>query len=186
MSWNPNIPQPTDALSQSQADILANFQALDALFDGGIQDFVIFPQQSSQPTTSSTEVALYSALDSGSNIQLFYGPKSTGTPINLTGSGAASSGWAYLPSGILLKWGSGSGSGSFAVSFPLSPAPAFNNIFSIQISVAAANTSPSPSTPPDLYAQIWQYTTTGFQAYLSKRLSTSSAIVPFTYFAIGN
>ncbi len=39
MSYQNNIPQPTDALSQSQSDILNNFAAIQTLIDVDHVDF---------------------------------------------------------------------------------------------------------------------------------------------------
>src|SRR5215475_2350101 len=148
MAWNPNIPQATDALSQSQADILANFQALDSLFDGGVQNFVLFPVQTSDPTTSSTEVALYSKIDSAtSNQELFFRRTSSGQTIDCTGSNQATSGWSYLPSGLLIKWGTGTTTQNTLATqaFPGAPAPTFNNVFMVSASQTFA-AGPSQST----------------------------------------
>ena len=131
--FNPNIPQPTDLLSQSQQDILANFQAIAPLFQGGVNQYVKLAQQTSQPTTSASQVALYSALDGSGNIQLFYGPKNTGTPVNLTGSIQSGAGYAYLPSGLILRWAPvGVTATSQTYVIPIGGGfPTFNNIFQV-------------------------------------------------------
>lgn len=51
---------------------------------GGMHKVVNFPYQSSDPTTSATEIALYSKLVS-SIPQLFFAPSSSQTPIQMTG-----------------------------------------------------------------------------------------------------
>jgi hypothetical protein len=104
MAFNPNIPQPSDTLSQSQMDILANFQAIAPLFDQGIQPFVILPEQGSAPATAIDEIALYSKDVSGTP-QLFMRQQSNGAEFNFTSSSGGDNGWSYLPSGLLIKWG---------------------------------------------------------------------------------
>jgi hypothetical protein len=106
MAWNPNIPQPSDTLAQSQADILGNFQALDALFDDGIQNVVLLPVQAVNPTTTGTQIALYSKVGISTNQELFMRRTTNGAVIDMTGSLQSASGWSRLPSGILIKWGS--------------------------------------------------------------------------------
>jgi len=147
MAYNQNIPQPTDLLAISQADLLNNFIALQTLIDvnhvdfasgdEGKHKFVTMPVQGAAPAFAGGEVGLYNKLPAapfpltGQN-ELFIN-KSNGTNIPFTASAQASPGWTYLPSGILIKWGSGTATpGSNTFTFPANVnTPAFASIFSM-------------------------------------------------------
>ena len=187
MAYNPNIPQPTDQLSQSQSDILGNFTALSP-FLNGVTDFaVVFSPLGSAPTTSSSQVALFSQLDGSGNQQLYYEPVSSGTPINLTGSAQSTNGWAYLPSGILIKWGTGATNQNTLATqaFPTgSSIPVFNNVFMVTASQTFA-ASPDQTTLNNAIC-VGNFTTTNFQIYPRAIGLPNSGVISFCYFAIGN
>ena len=185
MAFNPNIPQATDALSVSQGDLLNNFMALSPLVINGINNFIIFPVQGSTPTTSSSQVSLFSANDSSSNPQLFYGPPSTATAVNFTGAGKATSGWARLPSNILIKWGTTNVpiNTLTTVSFPAGSIPAFASIFY----VSACQTFGSGPTTSTLNASVsaGNFTTTTFQTWPNTTTAPLTGTISITYIAIG-
>lgn len=68
MSYNPNIPQATDYIDESQPQLLANFQQLNTLYDGdhyafndgtgnaGLHQKVTSPDQTAHPTTTTNPV----------------------------------------------------------------------------------------------------------------------------------
>jgi len=72
MSFDPQIPQPNDFLSDSQAEILNNFQSLDTIFGINHYEFssainsgkhsVIQMPENLPPATGSDEGALYTAV----------------------------------------------------------------------------------------------------------------------------
>lgn len=184
MAWNPLIPQATDAQNTSQADIQNNFMALDPIFNG-INNFILFPVQGSTPTTSSTQLSLFSANDSSSNLQLFLGPISTGTPINLTGSGQATNGWARLPSNILIKWGTTTALVNTlnTISFPAGSIPAFASIF---YGSACQTFSAGPTTSTlNTSVSAGNFTTTTFQVWPNATTAPLSGTISITYIAIG-
>src|SRR5258708_7958425 len=162
MAYISNIPQPTDLFSQSQSQILGNFGAIQTLIDvnhvdfadatnQGKHNFVSFYPQVSTPTlNNTTDVIAYgmvSTLTSQNEMFISKVNQVTVTQICATGSvlstnsspGTASAGWTYLPSGILMKWGTGtvtSTSGSPIQLFVLPTAgniPAFSQVFSAQV-----------------------------------------------------
>ena len=131
-SYNPNIPQATDQISSSQAQLLLNFQSLQAWLDvnhvdyasvnAGKHTFVEFPVQSPVPTTGAGEVGLYcqtSALTG--NPELVFSHQSAAGIYEFTSAGLSTTGWARLPSGVLYKWGTAtaSGFGSLTITFPV-------------------------------------------------------------------
>lgn len=94
MSYNPNIPTITDFLQISQKQILANFQAINNAFfvnhvaltevdDVGMHNALVLRPQGSDPATSATQCALYNKIVS-SEPQLFFRPRSNGTPIQMS------------------------------------------------------------------------------------------------------
>lgn len=104
MAYNPDIPQATDLISTSQGQILQNFQALNALFNS-VGQYVILPVQAGQPTTSASQLVLYSFTSPNTgNVELYMGRTSTGAAVPFT-AGSYGNGWVILPSGILIKWG---------------------------------------------------------------------------------
>ena len=130
MAYNQNIPQPGDQLSQSQADLLANFQAIQTLIDINHVDFasgdagkhkwITFPVQGAIPPAGSGfaagEIGLYNAADAFTTKNELYINKTnqaTVVQVPLTASilssnsapASASAGWTQLPSGIILRWG---------------------------------------------------------------------------------
>lgn len=184
MAYNPDIPNAGDSISVSQGQIKENFQALASLFDGGVQNFVILPQQGSAPSTGAQELALYakSSATTGTT-ELFMRRPSDGTETEFTASGSS---WTRLPSGILLKWGTGTAIGNTTITFPGGSIPAFSSIFMVLAAPSAANISPTPTVSQLNYTVVvWQRSTTNFKIWGRQLTSNNDAIVPFTYIAIG-
>ena len=185
MAWQPNIPQPTDQVDISQGDILGNFMALDPIFNG-INNFIILPVQGSTPVTSPTQTSLFVANDSSSNPQLFFGPPSTGTAVNFTGAGKATNGWARLPSGVTIKWGTivVPVNTLTTVTFPTSGSiPVFGSIFY----VSACQTFAAGPTTSTLNASVsaGNFTTTTFQTWPNTTTAPLVGNISITYMAIG-
>lgn len=185
MAWNPNIPQPNDALSQSQADILANFQALDALFNDGVQNWVTLPVQGSAPVTAAAELALYSKSVSGTP-QLFMRQQSNGAEFNFTSSLQASSGWSRLPSGILLKWGSSTPTRNTLGTVTYNTGgsiPAFTTVFSV---IVSQTFGAGPSTGDlNLAVSAGNFTATTFQVFGRAIGLPNSGTYDIRFLAIG-
>jgi len=114
-------PLATDKLSDSQADIANNFTAIKALVDVNHETFnsgaspegkhikADFTNSATHPAVAATDVLLYNYLNALTAQQELYA-KRTGAlateGIPITAGSATSQGWTYLPSGIILKWGS--------------------------------------------------------------------------------
>ena len=152
MPYNANIPQATDQLNNSQPQILANFQALTS-FGNGYADF---PVQGVAPTLSAGDTGLYtlSNATTGANEQYIIKP-SVNAPTNVPFTASSMSyntmansvsGWSYLPSGLLVKWGllAVTTNGSVPVNVAsISAGPSFNYVFQALVTpyanVAGAN-----------------------------------------------
>lgn len=191
MAYNQNIPQPTDLLSVSQGDLLNNFMALQTLIDinhvdfasgdQGKHKFVTFPVQGAAPVFLGGEVGLYNLLPgvpfplTGQN-ELFIN-KSNGTNIPITASAQASPGWTYLPSGLVVKWGTATANpGSTLITFPANVnTPAFTNIFTMLI------------TPIGTVGSNFNiYFTSALAPYTQFTVASNSGVNQnFNYFAIG-
>jgi len=131
MSYNPNIPQPTDFVSISQNDILNNFTQINTTFDedhytfdaaanNGKHKSVTLPEGAAIGTDPG-EIALYSK-DDGTRPALYLRQENDGTEIQMSGisPSAATNGYTFLPGGMLLQWNTSTinPSGSTTINFP--------------------------------------------------------------------
>lgn len=93
MAYNENIPQASDNPSQSQGQMLDNFQEISTAFNTnhgnfnsanqGKHSFLQMPEQSSAPATSANEGGLYTQEATGTT-QLFWRNESNGTEQQVT------------------------------------------------------------------------------------------------------
>lgn len=192
MAYNSSIPQATDIPATSQADLLANFQAIKQLIDvnhatfshanEGKHNLVSFPVQAALPTTAVGEVALFSRTSAFSGIpELCVRFENNGAVSEFTSGLAATNGWTRLPSGILLKWGIGVANGDSTVTFPVAPTiPAFTALYNVQLTVIGA-----AAGDLDEYVRIKALTPLNFTCYGSKRTTTGAHLVGFGYLALG-
>jgi hypothetical protein len=190
MAWNPNIPQATDQINVSQGDILANFTALDPIFNG-INNFISFPGLGGTPTFSAGNDGLYNINYATTSLNELFVHKQTaaGTAnIPMTASilstvaapAANATSWTYLPSGILLRWGQGSGTGTVTYTIG-APGPAFNGIITVLV-------TPVSTTPGDVDIAVRMVSilsNTQFQVYVSKRTTTGAGTGSFNVLIIG-
>lgn len=184
--WQPNIPHATDQINVSQGDIQGNFQALDPILNGVTNFATIFTTLGATPTTSASQLSIFAADDSSSVPQLFIGPPSTGTPINITGSAQATNGWTRLPSNILIKWGTTTAAVNTlgTVTFPVSSSvPVFSSIFY----VSACQTFAAGPTTSTLNTSVsaGNFTTTTFQVWPNATTAPLTGTISITYLAIG-
>lgn len=125
MAFNSNIPQPTDQMSQSQQDILDNFTEINTFvtvdhvaFNGvnqGQHAKVTLPVLAAPAFPNpATDGGFYNAAYATSTKnEVFVHKHNSAADVDIPmtasilGSNPApgTSGWTYLPSGILLKWG---------------------------------------------------------------------------------
>ena len=140
MAYNPNIPGPNDALSQSQGQIKDNFTSLGGML---IPDQATIKFTSSSDPTALLNTPQVYAKDGYVGKQIFLERPSnyvaiTDEPViyNFTEALHNDNGWTRLPSGILMKWGTVTGmakDNANNIVFPVSGTiPAFKNIFSAQ------------------------------------------------------
>lgn len=135
--FQPNIPQPTDQISASQNDILQNFQSIAVTFDqnhvdfnagagvAGRHTFVQLVPQVPVPAFAGTP-GFWSSTAAGNPIMLH---TAAGSDVNISERAftANNSGWSYLPSGLLLKFGRAQTNGLGFLSLVF-PGPAFTAV----------------------------------------------------------
>jgi hypothetical protein len=155
MTYNANIPQPTDQISDSQSDLLNNFGSINTFvnvnhvaFDDpnqGKHFFVEMPQQAGAPNTALGEVGLYCLASAyGANAPtLVYRQENKGTQIEIASANLAATGWTFLPSGLLVKWSSGNAvavNGAGTILYPTGAAiPAFGTVFATYLMATGGN-----------------------------------------------
>lgn len=93
MTYNSSIPLNTDYMVNSQIQIKSNFQSISNVFSKnhvalntaqqGMHNTLTFRPQTVDPTTSPTQVSLYTKTV-GSSVELFFAPSSSQTPIQLS------------------------------------------------------------------------------------------------------
>lgn len=139
MTYNPNIPQATDLISNSQAQILANFGQLNTQFGVDHQAFntgsgngdgthkkITFDNAPTEPTPAGTVSNIFPLLV-GSNQELFFKNASTeyngAGKVQLTGpSLLATNGYVTLSNALIVQWGTGTWTGSataVTINFPI-------------------------------------------------------------------
>jgi len=130
MAYNSAIPQPTDQISVSQGQLLANFQAISTFVnvnhvdfaspDQGKHKFVTMPSQGAAPAFLATEIGLFNQNAVPTVRNDLWMARGAGTPFPITGyangivgavlANAAVS-WTYLPSGLKIISGQNTTSG---------------------------------------------------------------------------
>lgn len=178
MAYNNNIPQPTDQISQSQADILANFQALNPLIIGVVD----FPTSLATPAPTGNNT-IYSQLYATTGlVELFIRNAANTTQIPFTASQTAVTyGWTYLPSGMLLVWGQGTIlAGNATKTIVYTSVPGFPGFTTNSVGLSLTRIHNATSTN---FTQIDSFNGTQFIARRST--STTSSADDFTFFAVG-
>ena len=177
MAYTANTPTANQLVSQTQSLIYNNFQALAPWGNG----YGIFPVQVSAPTVGAAEIGIYQ----NSNNQLVL-QKGAGTPIHFSDySTSSTSGWAYLPSGLLMKWGETGSLALGANSFTM-PTSASIPVFSVCNFAMITPTTANSPVDPNTAAYVYNVGPTSFGIYVTARTSGSTSNRVFKWFAIGN
>lgn len=150
MAYTANTPQATEVQSQTQSLILANFQALNPWGNG----YGAFTLQAGAPSFSANTDYMYMlAYATTSTNELWVHKQTTAglsevpfTASKMSNNVAAScdDGWTYLPSGLLMKWGSKSAATASVAVTPTvtSGGPNFSHVFRVFVTpVDTANTN---------------------------------------------
>lgn len=211
MAYQNNIPQPTDLLSQSQADLLNNFAAIQTLIDINHVDFasgdqgkhkwITFPSQVATPPSgsgfASTELGQYNAVYSVSTKQeLFINKTNQATVVQVPATASTlsvnsapatySGGYTILPSGIVLKFGAIAtpitGQSAIAIGGGNSTnGPVFNGVITVLLTPWATNAG-----DVNFAVRLVSIDSpTQFTVYVSSRTSAGPGTGFFTYLIIG-
>lgn len=200
MAYNQNIPQATDRISVSQPQILNNFISIFNAFNlnhvdfnavgGGKHKFLQMPIQATPPTTNASEVGLFSRTSPiTASPQLAFRRENNGTIYEFTSSGGNITsqlmvGWAQLPSGIIMKWGSDTINGSNTVTFPVLDIN--GNTPPVFTQTPLAFVSPTDlAGSANVAVTITGTNTTQLGVTCTQRTTTTNANVTFWYFVIG-
>jgi len=134
MAYQNDIPQANDELATSQDDLLNNFAAIDTFVnvnhvgfngaDQGKHAQITFPlgPLAGQPFTYAVgEIGLQSLNQLPTSVPDIWMSRGASTAFPITGAAISNPGWSYLPSGVLLKWGTVAvpSGGSYAIVFPV-------------------------------------------------------------------
>lgn len=190
MAYNSNIPQAGDKISNSQSDILGNFLAL-APFGNGYAEFTL---QGSVPSFGISSTGMYTLLyaQTAKN-ELYIHKESIDAPTDVpftaskmsnTAIASCVNGWSYLPSGLLIKWGSYSVTSSgvdvdvdVAVT---SGGPNFNKVF--QVFITPVNDSISA---PDVFTANVSVPADDTTGDFSVKGAQANAFTYISYMVIG-
>jgi hypothetical protein len=162
MSFNQNIPQPGDQISQSQGQILGNFQSLYTwananhvsfdLTNAGKHIYVQMPVQGAPPAFTLGEIDLWNQAYTvnAATKNEFYIRKENQTNVGTvdvsvpatasilgyySGPSLGATGWTFLPSGILMQWGRATtGAGTVNLNAGGNQGPVFTQLLSVQVS----------------------------------------------------
>lgn len=139
INYNLNIPDGPNNPSNDQPDMKENTNSINqwtAVDHYQFSDNTAGKHKQSRYVTSTMpaglvngEGTLYTKSSTGS--QLFYSPDNTGREYQMTrtieaswatfgvNTGAGSSGWSFLPGGLILQWGVASGGSPANITFPV-------------------------------------------------------------------
>lgn len=160
MVFDPSIPQATDDPSQSQSQMLTNFNlantyfgvnhvAFNAVSDQGKHNFSTYVDQGGDPATAVNEIALYSK-DVGGNSTLFLRKENNGAVVQMSNLNpvSAANGYTFLPGALLLQWGFSviAGLADTTINFPITfSAQAYSVVINL-INLPSATVIPTLNT----------------------------------------
>lgn len=191
MAYNPSVPSATQLINASQNDIQTNFAEIEAFVnvnhegfaspDVGKHKYITFPGQASAPVFVAGEVGMVNRVSTLTAVNELFLTKSSGATFPLTASLPATTGWCYLPSGLLIKWGTLSVNGYDVFNFPTGATiPVFTAVYTAQVTTSFVSTS-----DVDVFVRLSEVTTTQIKVYGSSRTTTGAATASFNYLVIG-
>lgn len=192
MAYNPVPANGASIPATDGPQILANFQSIQAAFDVNHEDFnapdagkhkfITFPVQTAAPVIAAGDIGLFNLNSSLTTQNELFITNSVGTTFPLTASDPATTGWAYLPSGLLMKWGVNAGNGDTVIPFPTAATiPVFNNVY--WASVCDVFNS---ATDTNTYVRLTQFQTVNIRVFCSARTTLGAAVSSFQWIVIGN
>ena len=188
-----DTPQATEARNATQPLIRQNFTSISTTLDvnhGGITAATDFGKHIkvdltniiAEPTAIAGQLVSYNFLNVITGKQELYVKRNGETGVPITARGGTTTGWTYLPSGLILKWGTDlAAAGLSDYTFP-GGAPAFTTIYSIQITTSYDNAADG-----DGFVRLNTFAApyTHFSIYSSRRIALVDKAVRYRYLAIG-
>ena len=193
MSYTTDVPVSGDSLNSSRDRIRTNFQliaqveAVNHIAFGdsgqGKHKFLQMPEQASAPTTAVNEGGFYAKVGTNpAETNLFFRGESDGNEYQLTrvdsslvasfatNAGTDSSGWTFLPGGMLLQYGIRTVASSGTATTITYPKPYSTAVYSVTIgNVTNEGNSPGENN------QFIKDTTVGLTTFQVVNSSSSSA-----------
>jgi hypothetical protein len=205
MPYNANIPQPTDQISDSQNDLLNNFQTINAwvlINHGGFDSppntgkhlYVEMPLQAAASTPVLNEVGLQCLASAftttqGANAPTLAYLQNALPPIEMTSGLMAGGGWSFLPSGLLLKWGSitigALGAGTKNLNGAGIPSYA-DGIYYVGFTLAGDNATPDPNISLNINTTTTTLATLGYTAVARDSSIPTVLIQNVYYYVVGS
>lgn len=198
-----NVPLAGQTLAQTRDPIRNNFNSINTAFnvnhvdfglaDQGKHKWVTLINQAASPAFGASETGLFNAISVLTNVQetfvhTFLNNGAATSNIGLTSSilstsipGIDSNGWAFLPSGILLKWGRQAAAAfpaSTIITFPVAAnIPVFTQVFNAQITVKDTVATGNFA----ITSHVSALTTTNMTVFTNNQIQNASIY----YFVIG-
>jgi len=194
-----DTPQGTQAINATQPLIRQNFVELQTTVSAnhvaigaantGKHSKVDIINSATHPAVVGTDVLLYNFANVLTTQQELY-VKRVGAlateGIPFTAKGGTTTGWSYLPSGLLIKWGYSllaTVAGEATYTFPVGATiPAFTAVY------AVITTHANTAAPASINSAVTlrDFTTLQFRVYCTQRTTTTAITnVPMYYLAIG-
>ena len=212
-SYLNNIPAATDQLSVSQGQIQTNFASTESLVDvdhvdfnsvnAGMHNTVTLPLFATNatytvsPPYSTTNFILYNVanaapfpavnqlwINNPTNLAVTAIPLAASILNSNAAPGVNSSGYTYLPSGLIIQWGYGTTSTNFAAPTTFNFSIAFPNMC-IQVMPTAKATQGFPTTDPNTVVYTVAVGLGSFTAIGVQRIGSTAVAANFNYLAIG-
>jgi hypothetical protein len=192
-----DVPKSGQSLGQTRVPINQNFQVIDAAFQVDHQGYnltgqgkhnkVTFPVQASAPVFAAGEMGLFNLLNPNTNVNELYVNQQDGTQTPLTAGVNGSTGWFFLPNGLLVKYGQSSTSGSpqpYPFTFPVNAGtPVFASCFWAMITPIGGF---GGGVDPDIEVTLQKFTETTLTIWRGFRTTTvGKTSVGFQYIAFG-
>ena len=201
MSYTLRPSASGDTLASSRDPIRTNFSLIQQQFEqnhvsiqsDGKHKFLQMPQQGSIPDVAASEIGLYAYSD-GSVTQLFLKGANTGSSYQLsyatsgvdpdiasfgTVAGVSSSGWSFLPGGLLMQYGNATSSGTSlpntTVTFPKSFG---TGLYSVTATILTTSDS-------RFFVEIYDSSTSQFRAVTRDSGGSKTSGLVFYWMAIG-
>jgi hypothetical protein len=193
MAYSNAIPQANDQISVSQSALLANFQEIQTLIgvdhstfntvNAGQHNKVTFPVQAAAPVVPAGTIGMFSLASILTGQNELNVTDSAGFTFPITANSVDPfTGWSYLSSGLIIRWGTVIGSGVVTKVFPVAAnQPVFTAVLAVLVTPYEATVGDS-----NFAVKVIDYTNLQFRVYIGSRTQVNIPVVARgQYLAIG-